>query len=1381
MSNKADMAEHMGNIVIVLGMHRSGTSAFTGALKVAGFDLGKDLMQANEYNVKGYFENNKIVELNDKILGYFNASWDSMFFLPEKWEEDERLKQDKLKAIEIINSEFDGKNNIAIKDPRFGILLPFWKSVFKILQIRPNYCIVLRSPIEISLSLENRDHFSIQKSHILWTNYLMAMELGTRAEKRIFIDYPDFINSPTGTLKRHRKYFNLNDSFPLPETETAIEDFVSPKLRHHNSASTKSSDQVPAMINQYFSLLKKLAKNEESDKTLLVHLDQFYTEYQRISKFFYNKDITKTEGVEELRTDNEALRRHAEYLQNLLNVATDALEKNGIALDRKSDSSEEEARTKKPNADSDRQLKNKLGVLQATVLEYRNTIEDREQTIASREETIQKRDVAIGELRKEVMDLNHRVQESNKAFEHLKEQHEEKENTIQKQAKSLAHYDFLVRELTLDAEQKEKLIGELKSSISYRIGLFLTAPLRGTYEFFKKIRLAKFFLWLKFIPIILLSPLAFFRSINKRNLYTLKHALKNEDARTIYRNFKSLLQRRKPKTDNNIGYEQKFSKPEESKWDFEQKPLRSTVENIHSDFKHIQGSILFISHDAGLAGAQMILIHLMEWFAKHTNVDFKLLTLQDGPLLERFNNICPTLRWSQIIAEYPEFTKRQKHLGDWIGKVELIYGNTTVAPGVYDELAFLKAPFLTHVHELEISIQKYVSEHAQKNMHKYTDAYIACSNPVADNLNANHFAQEKQLITIHEFIDDYPKSNTKFRKKKLRSELNLEQDKFLVISCGNIYWRKGFDLFIETAVELLKLGETNFHFYWIGDNSWDDAAHPKGYPSWGELLTRMESTGAHEYITILGVKEVPRDYFLACDAFYLPAREDPYPLVCLEAAQCALPIICFKEAGGMPDFVENDAGFSVPFEDFKEAAHKIELLISKPKLRDKLGAAAKDKLENNHTVDSTAPKIISFIADNFSILNNDPVNDISVIIPTKNAGDEFEINLSMIRNQKINGTIEIVIVDSGSTDNTIAIAQSFGCHIINIKPEEFSHSYARNLGVGSASGKYLFITVQDATLPDEYFFQNMLDKLVNYQLDALSCAEEPRENCDLFYKVISENHYKYLGVVEKDVLFHKPSNLNDANEVRKNGQLSDIALLIPKNIMMNYMYRGNYAEDLDLGIRMVNDGRRVMFTGNLAVVHSHVRSAYYFLKRAFVDTKSVNKILNQQHHNMAISEIVTQLKTAIFAIHVLIRYVVYINNNFETFNKKIPKPSEFMKKAQLEAGSYSENINEQFIDKDLTVFLQAIQSYVDSVNGKYKLKQKLNIQGFTHILDSLHETAMNSTDNISSAKAIDLADYIQSLYKGYSLLLGSQLSFIYDSNDITHELKELLVNLSDEV
>ena len=82
----------------------------------------------------------------------------------------------------------------------------------------------------------------------------MAIELSTRAEKRIFIDFPEFLKSPVETLKKHSTYFKLDDSFPVPERETEIEEFVSPKLRHHNSPSKETSDEIPAMVNEYIAL-----------------------------------------------------------------------------------------------------------------------------------------------------------------------------------------------------------------------------------------------------------------------------------------------------------------------------------------------------------------------------------------------------------------------------------------------------------------------------------------------------------------------------------------------------------------------------------------------------------------------------------------------------------------------------------------------------------------------------------------------------------------------------------------------------------------------------------------------------------------------------------------------------------------------------------------------------------------------------------------------------------------------------------------------------------------------------------------------------------------------------------------------------------------------
>lgn len=986
MSNKAGTAKHIGNVVIVLGMHRSGTSAFTGALEIAGYDLGGDIMQANEYNEKGYFENNKIVELNDKLLDYFNASWDSLFFLPEKWEEDERLKQSKLDAIQIINSEFNRENNIAIKDPRIGILLPFWKSVFESLQIEPNYCVVLRSPIEISLSLENRDHFSIQKSHILWTNYLMAIELNTRTENRVFIDFPNFLKSPLGTLKRLGKELKLNDPFPHPEKEAEIEEFVNPKLRHHDNSSKKPSDEIPAMVSEYFILLKRLVQNEESDNAIQSNLDKFYEEYQRTVKFFYNKEITNRKGVEELYLDIDKLRKHAGYLQNLLDEAKDELEKNRVALDKKAHALEEEARINKLNAD--------------TNIELKNTIEQ----------------------------LNHHVHESNKAFEHLKSQHDEKENSIQGLTKSLAHYEFRTRELTLDSDQKEILINELKSSISYRIGLLITAPLRWVYDIFEATKLGKFTAWLKFIPALLLSPIAILKNLNKNSIATLRKAIKYEDPETIYKNLISLLSGKRrlgqPLPSNFVENQSdtihqdayiKQTSPSSSLVTDSDSHTNEWDNSINSDVH----SILFISHDARLSGAQLILVHLTEWLAKHTLIDIKIITLEGGPLIDRMKNVGQTIIWHEFFAQHPDPTERKNALRDFCGNIDLVYGNTAVAPTIYSEIAHFNVPIITHVHELQLAMDKYISSDVINSMHHYSAAYIACSTPVEENLYERHDAAKKDFAKVYEFIDEYERAGSPYDKNSLRKELGLETDKCIVIGCGTIYWRKGVDLFIDAAIKLKKLGKEDVHYYWLGNDYWD-GGHKKGeYPSWAELMQRIEQNGLKESISFLGVKNNPRDYFLASDIYFLASREDPFPLSALEAAQCSLPIICFDKGGGIPEFVDHDAGIICPYEDTDYVAEKIVQLIDNDTLRLSLGNTARQKLLQRHTVNATAPKILEFIRNTSSI---DPA--VSVIVPNYNYEQYLPLRIDSILNQTFKD-FELILLDDNSSDNSMKIIEQY--------------------------------------------------------------------------------------------------------------------------------------------------------------------------------------------------------------------------------------------------------------------------------------------------------------------------------------------------------------------
>ena len=101
--------------------------------------------------------------------------------------------------------------------------------------------------------------------------------------------------------------------------------------------------------------------------------------------------------------------------------------------------------------------------------------------------------------------------------------------------------------------------------------------------------------------------------------------------------------------------------------------------------------------------------------------------------------------------------------------------------------------------------------------------------------------------------------------------------------------------------------------------------------------------------------------------------------------------------------------------------------------------------------------------------------------------------LKVLKAQKGFKDIEIIIVDSGSTDRTLDFAKRFNAKVIQIKPEEFSHSYARNLGAKHASGDFLLFTVQDALPPSETWLHEMFTVLSDNQVAAVSCAETPEK------------------------------------------------------------------------------------------------------------------------------------------------------------------------------------------------------------------------------------------------------------------------------------------------
>ncbi len=227
---------------------------------------------------------------------------------------------------------------------------------------------------------------------------------------------------------------------------------------------------------------------------------------------------------------------------------------------------------------------------------------------------------------------------------------------------------------------------------------------------------------------------------------------------------------------------------------------------------------------------------------------------------------------------------------------------------------------------------------------------------------------------------------------------------------------------------------------------------------------------------------------------------------------------------------------------------------------------------------------------------------VSVVIPTLNAGPEFRPLLRKLFGQQGVREVEVVVVDSGSKDGTVELAREHGAVVVEILPSEFSHSHARNLGARAASGEWLLFMVQDAYPIGELWMHGMASYLRDHAAQgvvAASCAEFSRSDSDLMYDCNVATHYRFLGCHEADRIGRFIGS--DHMALRSHGQLSDVACMIGRPLFLSYGYRGDYAEDLDLGIRLIQAGHQVAMLASVKVVHSHNRPPFYYLKRSFVD------------------------------------------------------------------------------------------------------------------------------------------------------------------------------------
>ena len=237
--------------------------------------------------------------------------------------------------------------------------------------------------------------------------------------------------------------------------------------------------------------------------------------------------------------------------------------------------------------------------------------------------------------------------------------------------------------------------------------------------------------------------------------------------------------------------------------------------------------------------------------------------------------------------------------------------------------------------------------------------------------------------------------------------------------------------------------------------------------------------------------------------------------------------------------------------------------------------------------------------------------DVSVVVPTYNGGTQFETMLQALKQQKNCGCVEIVVVDSGSIDGTVELCKQHGVTLLQIPNKQFSHSGARNMGAEMASGDIIVFMTQDALPSSEVWLSEMITPILFGEADAVSCGEECPEGTDLYYRILNFGHAFYVGMLRDDVLGSK-DKCRDNESLRRYASLSDVACAIKRSLFLRFRHRYNFAEDLDLGIRLLSCGYKIKLLANTKTIHGHNRNADYYLKRAVVEKEAFEKIFSKE-------------------------------------------------------------------------------------------------------------------------------------------------------------------------
>lgn len=247
------------------------------ALSLHGAALPLRMLPAQSDNPLGFWESSDVVDINDRLLAAMDLEWSDPFLAPQARYLSNIEGGFFDEAVAALQSNFEGRSPIVLKDPRISVLKEFWGRVLIRAGYRPVYVIMVRNPIEVASSLTARNGFSRERAILIWASHMVAAVRDTADAVRVFVSYDQLISDWRGTLARIESATGA--TLPRRSAAASVETdrFISVAQRHHH-ADPPDGAQIWPPAAELYELAVRAANGAELDQArfaaVRAHLEQ---------------------------------------------------------------------------------------------------------------------------------------------------------------------------------------------------------------------------------------------------------------------------------------------------------------------------------------------------------------------------------------------------------------------------------------------------------------------------------------------------------------------------------------------------------------------------------------------------------------------------------------------------------------------------------------------------------------------------------------------------------------------------------------------------------------------------------------------------------------------------------------------------------------------------------------------------------------------------------------------------------------------------------------------------------------------------------------------------------------------------------------------------